>query len=297
MALITLGRTFYPGFRLPLTIEPFDHFHDNKAIGERYRIVLLLAGSGVLTVNERNYPIVAPSLYCLNEKDRLAQEADFGGKTLSVYFHPRVINSRLDFEDIDAEVLDATDRQDIWLLDPFLQRNSDYNGCLLIDPSVARHAEQIIQDMQQALAEQKDTDWPCRSRSYLMELLFLSRRVYQNLSAPLQEIPNASRDTASQIIHYLHVHYREKLKVDELAKLFHTNKTTLNLLVRMVTGLSLISYLNTIRMQIACSILRNTRLPISEIMERVGYRDDAHFNRNFRKFTGCSPSEFRKRSH
>ncbi|WP_425415271.1 helix-turn-helix domain-containing protein [Paenibacillus stellifer] len=55
----------------------------------------------------------------------------------------------------------------------------------------------------------------------------------------------------------------------------------------------MISYLNTIRMQMASSMLRNTLLPTTEIMSKVGIVDDAHFIRSFRKYASCTPAEFR----
>jgi len=41
-------------------------------------------------------------------------------------------------------------------------------------------------------------------------------------------------------------------------------------------------------------LLRDTVLPVTEIMNRVGYQDSTHFWRTFRKHIGQSPSEYRQ---
>lgn len=45
----------------------------------------------------------------------------------------------------------------------------------------------------------------------------------------------------------------------------------------------------------ASTMLRDTMLPINEIMTRVGFCDTVHFLRTFKKYTGDSPSEYRKK--
>jgi AraC-like DNA-binding protein len=69
----------------------------------------------------------------------------------------------------------------------------------------------------------------------------------------------------------------------------------LNQNFKAVMGITVMEYISSIRVQVACSFLRKTYLPIKEIMERAGYRDDAHFLRSFKKHVGCPPSEYRER--
>jgi AraC family L-rhamnose operon regulatory protein RhaS len=54
------------------------------------------------------------------------------------------------------------------------------------------------------------------------------------------------------------------------------------------------TYLMKLRLYIASQLLRDTTLPITEIYERVGFNDPAHFGRQFRKHYGTSPSEYRR---
>lgn len=54
------------------------------------------------------------------------------------------------------------------------------------------------------------------------------------------------------------------------------------------------SVLNDVRRSLAIEFLENTRLPIDQVAERIGFSDAASFRRSFRKWTGNSPSLYRK---
>ncbi|EIM94345.1 AraC family transcriptional regulator [Paraburkholderia hospita] len=52
--------------------------------------------------------------------------------------------------------------------------------------------------------------------------------------------------------------------------------------------------LNDVRRSLAIEFLENTRLPIDQVAERIGFSDAASFRRSFRKWTGNSPGVYRK---
>ncbi|MEM7182103.1 MAG: AraC family transcriptional regulator [Spirochaetota bacterium] len=72
-------------------------------------------------------------------------------------------------------------------------------------------------------------------------------------------------------------------------------RTTLSKKFRESTGYSIISYLGKLRIKIASIMIRETTLPIVEILHRVGFEDSAHFGRAFKKEMGLSPGTFRKK--
>jgi AraC-like DNA-binding protein len=41
-------------------------------------------------------------------------------------------------------------------------------------------------------------------------------------------------------------------------------------------------------------MLRDTLLPVSEIMYRTGFNEANHFSRTFKKYMSCAPSDYRK---
>ena len=54
-------------------------------------------------------------------------------------------------------------------------------------------------------------------------------------------------------------------------------------------------YILSLRMANAQSLLESTRCNITEVAAAVGYDDPLYFSRLFRRHTGFSPTEYRKR--
>jgi AraC family L-rhamnose operon regulatory protein RhaS len=129
-----------------------------------------------------------------------------------------------------------------------------------------------------------------------LELLFLVHSLYRE--PEITEIgvlsQAASTEGMSEVILYLHTHYHEKINLNDLARQFHTNRTTLTRQFREVTGLSVMTYLANLRVHLASLLLRNTTVSVSEVMQNVGFIDDTHFTRTFRKYTSSTPSEYRQ---
>lgn len=55
------------------------------------------------------------------------------------------------------------------------------------------------------------------------------------------------------------------------------------------------NYIQTERLQAACSMLMGSELSVSEIAARLGFDNFAYFSKLFRKHTGVSPSTYRKK--
>ncbi|MDR0843662.1 MAG: helix-turn-helix domain-containing protein [Tannerella sp.] len=59
--------------------------------------------------------------------------------------------------------------------------------------------------------------------------------------------------------------------------------------------MTLFEYLNRIKIDFACKLLMDKNLTILEVCLDSGYNNLSHFNKQFKKSTGLSPSEYRKK--
>lgn len=84
--------------------------------------------------------------------------------------------------------------------------------------------------------------------------------------------------------------------VEELAGKVGMSRAAFSNRFTRLVGQSVYAYLRGIRMRLACRLLRDSDLNVSEIGEKSGYLSDAAFIRAFRKFTDKSPLSFRKQA-
>jgi AraC-like DNA-binding protein len=294
--LSVVGRIIYPGYELKMRILPLDPAQPELGLGTRYRLIYITEGNGVFMLNGRLYPITSPMVCCLDEADRLSILSEQGLAGRCLYFHPAVINWDLDMKKIkdsneNSNSLVSLDR---WSLRPFIEREQDYTGLIPLNATLSMRIDWLMDQMASLMEDQPDSNWPCRCRSYLIESLFLLSRLYD--CPRIEDLPDSNmvEESIRPVIIYLIRNFNRKITIDELTREFYMNKTTLNERFKKATGLSVMSYLITLRMQVACSFLKNTELPISDILHRVGYLDDAHFLRAFKKYSGLSPTEYRR---
>jgi len=64
-------------------------------------------------------------------------------------------------------------------------------------------------------------------------------------------------------------------------------------LFKSITGIPPAKYLKSLRMQQAATLLTTTFLSVKEIVSRVGFTDESHFVRDFKRLYGVTPSEYR----
>jgi two-component system response regulator YesN len=61
------------------------------------------------------------------------------------------------------------------------------------------------------------------------------------------------------------------------------------------TGKGFLEYLTSLRFKKACSLLKKTGLKISSVAHLAGYHDPNYFYKIFKKYMGCTPTEYRKK--
>lgn len=91
------------------------------------------------------------------------------------------------------------------------------------------------------------------------------------------------------------------LSREYLAKRLRTNTKYISMAVKKETGLSFNDYVNSCAISLAVAKIKNTTtyrsLTNMELAEECGYSSETTFYRNFRKLTGLTPSQFKKRYH
>jgi len=97
---------------------------------------------------------------------------------------------------------------------------------------------------------------------------------------------------------YLEEHYRENIKIGELADKLHYSRNHLFVLFKQIYGISPQEYLFAVRIGKAKQLLGNRENPLSikEVALSVGFRDPLYFTRRFHAETGETPSHYQKRT-
>lgn len=101
-------------------------------------------------------------------------------------------------------------------------------------------------------------------------------------------------DVTTSIILYIDKNYMNQISLDMIAEHVDYNRNYICTRFKKDTGISIIDYLNYVRIRQAAQYFSYSDIDISQVCSRVGFTNISHFNRTFKKFSGISPGTFRK---
>lgn len=112
------------------------------------------------------------------------------------------------------------------------------------------------------------------------------------------EIFEKERVARSQIIweaiHFIHMHYREDITLNGLAKRYHISASYLSELFIKYVYQKFVDFLHDVRIRHATALLMTSERNILEIALEVGYRSYKTFSRVFHEKKGMTATEYRK---
>lgn len=87
-----------------------------------------------------------------------------------------------------------------------------------------------------------------------------------------------------------------EFSTDEFARDMNMSRSNLHLKLKAITGESTIDFIRKIRFSEACKLLKDGRYTISEVSTMVGFNTPSYFATSFKKYFGCLPTEYIKKS-
>lgn len=112
----------------------------------------------------------------------------------------------------------------------------------------------------------------------------------------LVDPPSVHSDTAYRIMRYLSRHFAEPLTLTELAKALSVSPSHLSHTFSQRLHTSFRAYVNALRADHACTLLRSTDFSVTRIAYECGFETQRTFNRAFLEQCGETPSEYRRRA-
>jgi YesN/AraC family two-component response regulator len=94
---------------------------------------------------------------------------------------------------------------------------------------------------------------------------------------------------------YIYEHLHQVITVEELAGVVGVNASYLSTLFKKEMGLPISKYIRRKRIESAENMLKYSDYPLTDIGEYLAFSSYSHFAEMFRKYTGFTPKEYRKR--
>ncbi|MBE6610402.1 MAG: helix-turn-helix domain-containing protein [Ruminococcaceae bacterium] len=119
-------------------------------------------------------------------------------------------------------------------------------------------------------------------------------RLLQTVLPSLRQSEITVDKTLQTAIEFITDNIEKSFSISELAKKCCVSQSTLYHLFQREMGQSPVSFLNSVRINIAIEQLENTDHSVSTISRAVGFNSENHFRKVFSSLTGTTPMRYRK---
>jgi len=110
-----------------------------------------------------------------------------------------------------------------------------------------------------------------------------------------QENPGIANKEIRNAIKYIQENYKKNITLSELAEYVRLSKNHLCMLFKQEIGENFTDYVNKLRINEAKLLITEKNFQVKEASYEVGINNERYFCKLFKKFTGCSPMEYKNR--
>lgn len=241
--------------RETVSTEP-RHWHDYFEIG------VIVEGSGIHCINEVRFPMEKGDVYFLTPVDFHKVESESGMELINISF------------------------DEVWMSETM--KTYLYSSKLTSVKKFSQEWQGPFHMATELLLREYEADGPCVGQ--LLEYL-LSRFMVKEADSRTNQEHLSGINAA---IAYMEMHFREKITLEQLAKLSGYTPTYFSQLFRQTMGKTYIERLTYLRFNYA-RILLESGFSVTDACFNSGFGSLSNFNSVFKEQCGMSPSEYRKK--
>ncbi|MCQ6558610.1 AraC family transcriptional regulator [Paenibacillus mendelii] len=154
--------------------------------------------------------------------------------------------------------------------------------------------QMLFQDMVDEYEGSKDYYEFVLKGSLLKLLSYINRENGQNTGTLQDDKSDKYWPNINRAVEYIQQHYDEEIRLDYICKYSKISKTYFCHLFKSFTGKTFNDYLTDVRINKSTEFLLQSDLTVTDVCYGVGFNDLTYFSKTFKKYTGVSPSIFKK---
>ena len=248
-------------------------------------ISLIKSGSGIYTVEEKEYDIQKGDIFIFNNiESHYISYIDPASNLVNMVlmFDPRFVWS------MESNLFDSR------FLDVFFKRNEFFENRL-------DRNKEFISDIRKLLLEiedefiRKPPEYQLMVKVKLLNILVLLIRHSGYVSSDKNAHPRRINDLVliNKVISFINNNLSYDIQLKDMADIAHMNPSYFSSFFKKYMGSTPWEYLSRQRICRAIEYLNSSNMTILDIAVRCGFNSTASFNKAFKRLTGKTPSDFR----
>ena len=255
-----------------------EHFHYDF-----HELVIVLNGTATHIINSEETFIKKGDVFVFNEGTPHGYKAPCNFKIINIMYKPeRMI-------EVGNDLKKSSGYQALFVLEPFFRKDHRFSNTLSLPISSLEYVAELGANINEEYKKMHQ-GYQTMIYSHFMEMVvYLSRQYDIQNKYAVNNFMNLAK-----AISFMEDNYLNPIKLEELAAKANLSVRHFNRIFKENYRTTPIDYIIKLRLNHACFLLKKSKFCITEIAVESGFDDSNYFTRQFRKYIGITPKEYRK---
>lgn len=256
-----------------------NEYHSVKSRNTYFELIFVLEGTGTQAINEYSLPYSANKLFLVFPQD--THSFTVLGKSKFIFLR------------FNESYLKTLPKEWLLKMEYIFCNHNHLPGCILKNREDKPLVRAIMEGIYRENMLSKNNLAPVTE--YLLNAIIAIAA--RNIALQQQALPLPSVKQQDSLLTYIHRNIKEpqRLRIECIAEEFHLSTNYVSEFFKREVGQSLRSYIMTYKMNLIMARLKFSSMRINEIAEDFGFSDSSHFDKQFKKHFGMSPSSVKSR--
>ena len=242
-------------------MKDFTHWHEN------IELLYFVEGEGRVVCNFANYNVKAGDIFVVNSENLHMVESD----NIIKYYCTIIDNDFCTFNGIPAE---------------------DLKFIHIINNSELIKKYQAIIGYYENTCDFREARIKHSVLDMLVYLLnFVDDTEYDESAESGEDIEPQNLPNIKLAIKFIKENFAKKITVEDISEASGLSRAYFSRKFKSITGFTLVNYVNLVRCQYACQMLKTGKYKINEVAIECGFENMSYFTKTYKKLMGLLPSE------
>ncbi|MCE7066926.1 AraC family transcriptional regulator [Dyadobacter sp. CY326] len=250
-----------------------------------FELVYIVNGTGKHSINKNQFTYHPGNMFLITPDDQHSFAIQETTQFYFIRFSDIYIKSRKEQEGRDAE----------WIrrMEYILRNASHQPGCILCNPGDKVLVKALINSITTELVNRSLYHQELISQLVNTMITIVARNIAMTMP---EKVSDSTGNTVMDIINYIqeNIYTPDLLRIESIGAHFGISEGYLGRYFKKHTGESLQQYITNFKLKLVEMRLQHSDMRINEIVAELGFTDESHLNRLFKKHKGLSPTGFRK---
>ncbi len=188
----------------------------------------------------------------------------------------------------------SSDLFDYAYIEPFIVKLDEIKPLFPLAGPVSRTVALLLEEIM-AECDGRAPHYQLIVKANLLKILALISREYaKGIDQKKKALVDRYKEAVLLVQEYVDAHYPEKIYLEEMCRMTMLSPSYFSDVFKHVTGRTFTEYVSHVRVEKAKELLKRDDKSISGVAYAVGFSDNAHFDKVFKREVGLSPLQYRK---